>query len=391
MALAHSPRIVTDNLVFAYDMDNRKSFKGAPTTNILTSPLDPTSWGMYTDPVYGFVSDEYFTYNGELGNNIPAYRRTVSGADYRGTRIDVPWTTPTDMTTPITGSIFVRCLNPDPGGATTVNINFQGLDSLAARVDTNTSISITDSNWVRLSDTQTLSSSGFVSQVNYMKYYVNGDATTRTWEVMMPQVEKQTFATPFVNGTRSNTEAVLDQSRNEDTIATSLTYESDNTFTFNGSSDYIQIPNFAPTVGNKYTIEGWIYKTQSVINNAGFVLSGGYGGDKDGLTLQTEDYATTNNIYIDCDDDGISTDFVALYYNGESVPRLSSFNLNEWLHFSIVVTLLSVDGEPHFIGANNNFTNFFGGKISNLKIYEGELTASEVKQNFNALRGRFGL
>ena len=39
-------------------------------------------------------------------------------------------------------------------------------------------------------------------------------------------------------------------------------------------------------------------------------------------------------------------------------------------------------------GPNNNFY----GKISNVKIYKGKgLTASEVKQNYNAHKGRFGL
>ena len=38
MSLAHSPSIVTNGLVFAYDMANtQKSFKGAPTTNLLTN------------------------------------------------------------------------------------------------------------------------------------------------------------------------------------------------------------------------------------------------------------------------------------------------------------------------------------------------------------------
>jgi len=39
MALNHSPKIVTDGLVFAYDMANtQKSWKGAPSTNLF--PID---------------------------------------------------------------------------------------------------------------------------------------------------------------------------------------------------------------------------------------------------------------------------------------------------------------------------------------------------------------
>ncbi len=40
MSLSHSPKIVTSGLVFAYDMGNgKKSWKGAPTTNLITASL----------------------------------------------------------------------------------------------------------------------------------------------------------------------------------------------------------------------------------------------------------------------------------------------------------------------------------------------------------------
>ncbi len=41
MSLSHSPKIVTDGLAFAYDMDNtKKSWNGKPTTNLFGDPLD---------------------------------------------------------------------------------------------------------------------------------------------------------------------------------------------------------------------------------------------------------------------------------------------------------------------------------------------------------------
>ena len=38
-----------------------------------------------------------------------------------------------------------------------------------------------------------------------------------------------------------------------------------------------------------------------------------------------------------------------------------------------------------------NSTHFFDGKLSVASIYNRALTAAEVAQNFNALRGRFGI
>jgi hypothetical protein len=36
-------------------------------------------------------------------------------------------------------------------------------------------------------------------------------------------------------------------------------------------------------------------------------------------------------------------------------------------------------------------TAFFNGKVPMVRVYNRALTASEIQQNFNALRGRFGI
>ena len=48
MALGHSPSIVTNGLVFAYDMGNpQKSWKGAPTTNLFTDSEQFDNWDTF--------------------------------------------------------------------------------------------------------------------------------------------------------------------------------------------------------------------------------------------------------------------------------------------------------------------------------------------------------
>jgi hypothetical protein len=50
---------------------------------------------------------------------------------------------------------------------------------------------------------------------------------------------------------------------------------------------------------------------------------------------------------------------------------------------------------PFMIGDGNNGSNTswypFQGRISNVKVYNRALTAAEIRQNFNASRGRFGI
>jgi hypothetical protein len=88
----------------------------------------------------------------------------------------------------------------------------------------------------------------------------------------------------------------------------------------------------------------------------------------------------------------------------------SAISAGSWFHFSLVFdsntfygyvngvqtgsAALSNDLTFDRIGDDTNRDNYpayMKGKISNFKIYNRALTASEVQQNFNALRGRFGI
>ena len=73
----------------------------------------------------------------------------------------------------------------------------------------------------------------------------------------------------------------------------------------------------------------------------------------------------------------------------------SKFYFNGVLAGSMTVSksLSNAGNEGLRIGEDNNWANaFMNGKISNVKIYKGKgLTATEVLQNYNALKGRFGL
>jgi hypothetical protein len=57
-----------------------------------------------------------------------------------------------------------------------------------------------------------------------------------------------------------------------------------------------------------------------------------------------------------------------------------------------IVNPLSYNG-PFYIGVRNPTTDqrFFDGRIGAVQIYNRALTAQEVTQNFNALRGRYGI
>ena len=52
-------------------------------------------------------------------------------------------------------------------------------------------------------------------------------------------------------------------------------------------------------------------------------------------------------------------------------------------------TFSNSDGDMKYIAYSG--TNYYQGRISNLQLYKKELSASEVTQNFEAAKTRFGL
>jgi hypothetical protein len=89
--------------------------------------------------------------------------------------------------------------------------------------------------------------------------------------------------------------------------------------------------------------------------------------------------------------------YMVMVYDGTlsgNSNRLKAFinGVQQTLTFSgtIPATTGTVDANLNvgaFLG-NNNYTR---GNISQVKIYNRALTSTEIQQNFNALRGRYGL
>ena len=182
---------------------------------------------------------------------------------------------------------------------------------------------------------------------------------------------------------------------NNGTLTNGPTYNSDNggSIVFDGTNDHAVLDSsFQVSTSGTYSFEAWIYKTATGTNNTATLISGGSGGDQDGLIINTEDYSSTN-IRIASSNGDVN----AVYYNGisqtlngTSTGTDASFNLNEWIHVAVTgINVNSTDGAAHHIGQNNNNSNQFTGRISNLKVYDRTLTASEIEQNYNALKGRY--
>jgi hypothetical protein len=161
---------------------------------------------------------------------------------------------------------------------------------------------------------------------------------------------------------------------------------------FNGTTDKVTFASTTLLTGvQDYTVEAFIRRSAAgtvdyIFGNYGTANSGGL-----------EIYVHSNNL-------------VYNYISGP-VANNTTLNANQWYCVTIVRLVTAVtfylngvaDGSgtngnsitttnPFTVGNGHDYTSeAFGGRIACLRVYNRALSATEVKQNFNALRGRFGI
>ncbi len=213
------------------------------------------------------------------------------------------------------------------------------------------------------------------------------------------QFEAGSVANNFVAGTRLNTESIYDLTGNNTVTANSLTYASDGTYTFNGTS-HLAIPNNAVfNMTSGLTIEAWVkfdgnsddfifekgnVNTQYSLfsHSTDIVFRTYHVGDASYHTQNPEKSAigVTNGVWVHIVGswDGYNK---RIFVNGELK--------NEVAKSGALVTTAQGASVGRFGGTTTGY--YFNGSIAKVLVYNRGLTAFEVKQNFNAHRGRYGL
>ena len=173
-------------------------------------------------------------------------------------------------------------------------------------------------------------------------------------------------------------------------------------FTFDGTDEYVTVDDairtdvgeFVATSSNPFSISAWFKPDiTDTTRNAIFAKAGGFGSAGNiflefrGTNLSSvirgsgtsNFYSTLTSTWHEIAICWDGTTFKA-YVNGSFVSNLNVGTANSQdKMFSIGNSNSGTGSEP------------FKGDISNVKVYNKALTASEVQQNFNALRTRFGI
>ena len=388
------------------DMANtKKSWLGAPVTNYIASPYASYNGSAFVNFGYNYANlGATYTYVTGVDNpiNSPGVLEYYTGTDgYKYFSID-------SQTLPTTGtytfSYYARL--KVSGGASNKPIDNQlwranGSDR-SVTGDWNPTFT---SNWVRYSTTGPAEASTILQYFPVHSGLIYGGYTIQYCGF---QLELGSVATPFVVGTRSSTQSVADLTNNNSITATSLTYNSDGTFSFDGNSNYIQSnsscgitssvtlsaiikPSYSGQTGPHSTIictdVDYPYgaKLMNYKNSARYGLWLGFSGTDNYEAFVSADI-NDNTIKMLTASWDRSTGIVNIYLNGVLQSSISTAKTIPTVLNTGKITL-GTDYNSIGSAAKNKFL----GNIYYASIYDRALSAAEVAQNFNTLRGRYGI
>jgi hypothetical protein len=400
MSVASGPKIVTDGLLFGYDMYDPQSYRGAAVSNQFAVPT-PDGSNNVAFQVQGTGTFQR-TYSGtfdnySITNNDVVYRYDLSAANgcyYHGNDVSITagqWATFT----------FDYYISPGAGGYPVTNYlaNFEGVVSNAAGDPTPSITGV----WKTATFTAQAGSTGTCRMLLYPGA-CNGTSLATSGFILYrnPQVlisSSSNFTAPFVGpfGARSSTNSLLDVTGGRTITINSLTYASNNTFSFNGSTDFLTIPTISLGNGNlPWTVSAWVKTTTDATGlGQGSILSNLSGGPV---------YSAL------CVNSGKIAYWT--YQNSAWAQKLgvgttvndNNWHLLTWVNNSNSTMAMYVDGVLDSNVANstsgnnnpvdtigNSWNAKFAGSIPAIQVYNVALTAEQVALNFAAFRGKYGV
>jgi hypothetical protein len=409
MSCAAGPDVSENGLVLALDAANKKSYSqnefqystdifgwSGTSANAATLSRDTISSPVGNTPLKMAVTgnDPHLgTYNSGVWNIAPA----VNGQT---------WVVSVYVKASVatTGQIFIF-------GANSAGTGFVGGAWLAISAVT---VNIT-TEWTRVSHYITMAN----ANVAFIHTRLDGPDSGGTgqniwWDGL--QVERvpsgTTTPTPFTSSYYGGSVYKDLVGSNNGTLVSYPTYSGSNGGSLVFDHTTLQYLNFSNTSSlqflnrSPYTLEAWVYPTRNpgASNWTGiFDRESNPGSGRDGYNIYFLGSASTNTTFA-------TERFVAGSAAAPSITLNESVSVNSWSHIvgTYDGTTLSLYRNGSLVGtpatSTGNITNtsksltigvrggqYFGGRISNSKIYNRALTAQEIQQNFNATRGRFGI
>lgn len=366
MGLNHSPKIITDGLLFAYDIGNtEKSGKGAPTENLIA--ISGSDAGILRS-----------------GVGYSYYGQNISSA------VQSRWSAGNNQLT----LSFEGRRDYSIGGTGSGNDGFPQAYVYFSDWSWAVAVGVVTYSWSRGSVTFTMPDPTGKA-VMFDIYHMNAGNPGLSYS-RNHQVEFSTYATPFVNGTRTNTQAVLDLTGVSTITAINMAYASNGAITFNGSTSGMTVSTslFNRVNGSQMTVACWIKPSrlsgvyQMLVDNRSdnqynWML---YQHTNDGsiqlhgLNQNKSTYIPTVGTWIYVVNTVDPAGNSILYINGVVQQTVTGFTYNLSSPSLLCIGRFGASGyEP------------YQGSIEAVQLYNRVLSQDEIQRNFNALRGRYGI
>ena len=389
MATTGGANIVVDGLVFGYDTgyplvsgssETYKFNRGEPTTNLV--PDNDTkdfegggdgSWSYQTVAGSGSISTE----NPKTGTYSAKLTRAGSGGEVNYWWNAGPGLSLTPGST-YTFSMDVWCDKP----------GMAKLFSFLAGTNGSSDYHPGDSNWHRLSMQFVPAESTSAAQIRFGILTSNSNYPVTAY-FDNTQVELKSHATPFTTGTRTVSGSLIDLTRTNDIDLSNVSFDSNAQMTFDGTDDILNTGLFSgrnPST-SPFTVEA-ILKSDTTSGNR--------------MWLDATSNGSSQRFYSALDDGGNTPLGIQGSPWSDPIPNTTNF-----IHQTIVMdgstarsyrngvatytksyTSYTLTG-PLNIGGRSGYK--WIGTIPIVKVYNRALSASEVKQNYNALKERFSL
>jgi hypothetical protein len=181
--------------------------------------------------------------------------------------------------------------------------------------------------------------------------------------------------------------------------------------TFDGTNEYVDVADIPFRFSNTFSISTWFY--WNGINQSGNILSKRqeiFPYSQYGISIMDSPYtgnaSNVLNFFArhDASDSSAAQDISLQYSLSQSgfycvsatmSPSSQSLYVNGILRSSssknISTYTYNINNKNFWVGSAFGSSLRFTGNIAQVSIYNRALTAAEIQQNFNALRGRFGI
>lgn len=409
MGIHRGPNLIKENLVFGYDTgygvsDNTTAtrfYPGKPISNSINGGADRAN--AVINPSLGShgasVTTEIISY-GNRKNVFRIYSTNTSGYYMVNQQSSIINTS---------GNVYtysfdykkIKGTNSSFSPSAIYKNGYKTPDSGSAATSLTDTIVDLEDGWKRLTRTYTSTYSGY----NFYRTNLNTNDNVDFEYLFDNFMVNEGIPVPFVDSTRSNTASLIDLKKTTDIDVSNVSFNSTGQPTFDGTDDRIVVSGIGITdYSHPFTMEcvfmvptgaTWANSFNSNIFSIGGSYAGQYGFYKSGTTnigfqirdASTGTYPATAGLARDTYHH-ITAVFqggsgLVLYKNGVSVS-------NSTTSFSGApdTTNLYIGGQRAFGG---NVGSWFEGEIPIAKYYNRALTATEVKQNFNAIKNRFNI